>query len=243
MEIYRPPLANPSPGGLYPAATVIDYPDPSRLAAGIQVISMNCGPSWLWPIDCDAEIPDPNPKTSERLPDLPPFTGDVVGADDDCSLAVPEAEARQRAEQLLRLHEAVLVEAQLVPKLLAAAGAPTDVAGAVAAVGALEELAAVFGFVGVIHAAPHLAAVMAANHLVTRTGAVLTSPSGHRWAFGSGYTALDETLVITGPVAVHRGPLIPSAGYDIQHNDRLNLAEREVVVTWECFADAVTIGA
>lgn len=242
MEIYRPPLANPSPGGLYPAATVIDYPDPARLAAGVLVESMNCGPAWVWPINCDDPAPDPSPKTSPRTANLPPFEGDVIGADDDCGIAVPEAEARQRAEQLLRLREPVLVETELVPRLLAAAGTPTDVAGVVAAVGALEELVAGFGFAGVIHAAPHLAAAMHNAQLVTRTGAVLTSPSGHRWAFGSGYAGLGETLVITGPVVVHRSSVDRPAGYDVTHNDRLNIAEREVLVTWECFADAVTIG-
>lgn len=243
MEIYRPPLANPSPGGLYPAATVIDYPDPARLAAGVLVESQNCGPAWVWPIDCAAPIPDPSPKDDPRTPNLPPFEGVVVGADDNCGLAVPEAEARQRAEQILRLREPVLVETELVPQLLAAAGTPTDVSGVVAAVGALEELVAAYGFAGVIHAAPHLAAVMHNADLVTRTGAVLTTPGGHRWAFGSGYVGLGETLIITGPVVVHRSSIFTGAGYDVVHNDRLNIAEREVLVTWECFADAVTIGA
>lgn len=243
MEIYRPPLANPSPGGLYTAATLIETGEPSRLSFSVLVESMNCGPAWVWPIDCGAEVPDPNPKISERLANLDPFTGDVIGSDDDCSLAVPEAEARQRAEQLLRLHEPVLAETQLTPKLLAAAGAPAaSTGGIVGAVAALEEAVAAFGFVGVIHAAPHVAALAQSAQLVTRTGAIATSPLGHRWAFGSGYVGLADTLVITGPVAVHRGPIVASAGLEVRHNDRLNVVEREVLVTWECFAEAVTIG-
>ena len=53
---------------------------------------------------------------------------------------------------------------------------------------------------------------------------------------------IGETLVLTGPVVIHQSPVITAAGLDVQHNDRLNTAEREVVVTWECFAEAATIG-
>lgn len=240
--IYRPPLANPSPGGLYQAATILPG---DRLFDGVRVISMNCGPSWIWPIHCEDPVPDPSPKGEDpRAADLDPFEGDVIGTHDNCGLAVPEAEARQRAEQLLRLHEPVRVEQQVTPKLLAAAGAPaTPTGGIVGAVAALEEAVAEFGFTGVIHAAPHVAALAHAAQLVTRQGALAVSPSGHRWAFGSGYAGLGETLVLTGPVAIHQGPVIVAEGLDVQHNDRLNTAEREVVVTWECFAEATTIGA
>lgn len=241
MEIYRPPLANPSVTGLYAAARVIDYPDPSRLSHGVLVDSWNCGTAWIYPIDCDAPAPDPSPKGTARpaLPD--PFTGDVIGADDDCAAAVPEREASERAQQNLRLREQVRVEEQIVDKLLAAAGAPAAATSLVAAVGALEETIAPYGFPGVIHAAAHLAAALQAADLVTVQGGQRLSPLGHRWAFGAGYTDLGETLVATGPVAVHRSGISPVHGPDYPHDDRLTVVEREVVVTWECWAKAITI--
>ncbi|WP_280420654.1 hypothetical protein [Nocardia carnea] len=241
-EIYRPPLANPAPGGLYAAATVIDTGEPSRLAHGVIVDSWNCGQTWVWPINCDATTPDPSPKGSPREPLSDPFTGDVIGADDDCAAVVPEQEAQQRAQQLLRLQEQVRVEQQLTPKLLAAAGAPAAHLDVVLAVGALEVTVAPHGFTGVFHAPVHLAAHLYANDLVIRSGTQLLSPMGHRWAFGAGYTGLGQTIVATGPTTVHRGPVVMTHGPDYPHNERLSVAEREVLVTWECWANAVTIG-
>jgi hypothetical protein len=243
VEVYRPPLANSAPGGLYGAATILE--NNTRLQFGMKVETANCGPSWVWPIDCDATPPDPSPKGEEGRNDWTEhtFSGDVIGSHDDCSALVPAAEAAQRAEQLLRLHESVRVEQELVPRLLAMADTPTTVTGLVAAVGALEEAVAGFGFTGVIHAAPHLAAALYAAQLVRTVNGKPVSPLGHRWAFGAGYAELDGTLVATGPVVVHRGPVIPSSGPDYPHNERLDVAEREVVVTWECWTTAVTIGA
>lgn len=244
-EVYTAPLANPSGGGLYGAATLIDTPDPSRLAQGVVVDTWNCGPSWVWPITCEADIPDPTVKGAEPRNDwlTHEFTGDVIGADDDCSALVPEQEAEQRAKQLLRLQEPVLVERQLVPRLIAAAPAPATVAGLVAAVGALEEDVAPYGFPGVLHAAPHLAAALQSAQLITRSGSFLLSPSGHRWAFGAGYADLDDTIIATGPVTVHRGPVVMTHGPDYPHNERLSVAERETLVSWECWTTAITIGA
>lgn len=242
-EIYRPPLANPSVVGLYAAATVLDVPDPSRLAHGIIVDSWNCGTTWVWPIDCAPVLPEPSPKGTPRAPLSGEFTGDVIGADDDCAAAVPEPEAAARAEQLLRLQESTRVEEQLVPRLLSAAGTPATAASLVEAVGELEQSAAVHGFPGVLHAAPHLAAALVAADMVIVQGGQRLSPLGHRWAFGAGYAALGDTIVSTGPVVVHRSSIARTHGPDYPHNDRLSVAEREVLVTWECWADAITIGA
>jgi hypothetical protein len=242
-DIFTPPPANPAAGGLYAAATLIDTGDPSRLGLGVLVDSRNCGTSWVWPINCSEPMPDPSPKGSDRAARLAPFEGDVVGADDDCGASVPLTEAHERAQQLLRLQEQVRAEEQLTPKLLAAAGTPSTVAGLAAAVGALEEAVAGSGFTGVFHAAPHLAAPLTNAQLVIRQGGQMLTPLGHRWAFGAGYTGLNDTIVSTGPVTVHRGPIVLTDGPDYPHNDRLTVAEREVLVTWECWADAVTIGA
>ena len=237
--IYRPPAANPAAGGLYTAATILD--GETRLQFGVTVDSINCGTAWIWPIACDAETPDPSPKGTDRptIPDA--VDGDVIGSDDDCAAAVPEAEAMQRAEQTLRLQEPVKVETQIVDRLLSAAGTPDTATGLAAAVGALEETVAPAGVPGVFHAAVHLLAPLMNAQLVIRQGGQLLTPNGHRWAFGAGYAALEETIVATGPVTVHRGPIVATHGPDYPHNDRLSVAEREVVVTWECWADAITI--
>jgi hypothetical protein len=244
-EVYTPPLANPSPGGLYSVAALIDITGTSRLAEDVVVETWNCGPSWVLPIHCEDDFPDPSPMGAEPRNDWLDnvFEGDVVGADDDCSALVNEPEAGQRAQQLLRLQEPVNVEKQLVPRLLAMAGTPTSVTGLVAAVGALEESVAEFGFTGVIHAAPHLAAALQNAQLITRSGQYLLSPSGHRWAFGSGYTGLNETLVATGPVTVQRGAPVLTHAPDYTHNQRLSTVQRDVLVLWECWTKAVTIGA
>lgn len=241
--LHKPELANPSKLGLFTAARIIERPDPNRLFDGITVESWNCGAGWVLPIECEAEIPDPPPQGAEdRTPPLG-FEGWVVGADDDCSLMVPEAEAQQRAAQLLRLREWPSTEAKVAEVLLDMADTPTEVDGLVAAVGALEEEVAGFGFPGVLHAAPHLLAALQSAQLITRSGTQLLSPSGHRWAFGAGYGELGETIVATGPVDVHRGAVDYRHGPEHQTNERLTTAFREVVVTWECFTTAVTIGA
>lgn len=243
-EVYKPPLANPSGGGLYTAATVQSAGDPSRLAQDVVVNTWNCGPSWLWPIKCTDEIPDPSPKGAEPRNDWlsHQFAGDVVGADDNCSAIVSEQEAAGRAEQLLRLQEPVRVEKQLADRLMDWV-TPDTVAGLVAALGALEELVAEFGFPGVIHVAPHLVPALAQAQVITRSGAYALSPGGHRYAFGSGYAALGETLVATGPVTVFQGPTTMTHGPDYPTNSRLSVAEREVLVAWECWTEAITIGA
>lgn len=239
--LYQPPLANPAPIGLYAAATIKEYPAPARLFDGVTVESRNCGPRWSMPIDCDAPVADPPPQGEQPRAEPMGFTGFVVGADDDCSLLVPEDEAQERAGQLLRLHESVLAEEETAPVLLDKAGAPQDVTGLVAAVGAIETAVAGSGFTGVLHADIHLLAPLQAAHLITRTGTQLLSPAGHRWAFGAGYGALGETIVATGPAVVHRAGVDFRHGENHQTNERLTVAFREVVVTWECWTTAVTV--
>ncbi|MGW5147544.1 hypothetical protein [Rhodococcus koreensis] len=241
-EVWVPAPANPIPYGLYGAAAVTEADTPSRLAHGLTVRNINCGPSGVWSIDYCAD-PGTATKGDGDRPDNGDFAGLVVWAADNCSMVNPEQESRERAAQILRLHEQIRVEEAVAPVLTSLAGAATAKTTLVEAVGYAEQAIGQFGFHGVIHAAAHLAAQAAKDNLIVRNGTTLTTPLGHKWAFGGGYDTLGETLYATGPVAIQRGPVVPSTGLGASKNERLVLIEREVLVAWECFTLAVTTGA
>lgn len=242
MILWTPPPANPSPFGLYGAAAVTDItPAENRLANGLRVININCGPSGVWPIELCAD-PGDDVKEGDRAADLT-FTGMVVYGVDDCSAIVGSTEAKDRAEQILRLQERVKVEEHVATQLIAKGGTPTASTDLVTALGAVELGIGQYGFPGVVHASAHLAAKAAQANLIVRNGTTLTTPLGHRWAFGAGYDTLGENLYATGPVTVQRAPVAIQEGPDYPHNERLTVAEREVLVAWECFTFAVTTGA
>lgn len=235
--IYEPALANPAPYGLYGTATVLETPDPNRFGFdGLLVRSLNCGPSGVWPYGY-CEDPGEATKGGERADDLS-FAGLVVWAADDCGLLADHDEQLVRARQIMRLHEHVRVEEHLAG-VLAAAAVPTPAADLTAALGVLEEAIGGYGFTGVVHAPAHLAAPAAAAQLIVREGPRLLTPLGHRWAFGTGYDG--DTLYGTGPVVIHRGPVVESTGPAHRTNERLVVVEREVLVSWECFTVAVAI--
>lgn len=240
MINWTPPPANPSPFGLYGAAAVTDLPAPTRLAEGVRVLNINCGPSGSWSIDYCAD-PGTDTKAGDRAEDGT-FTGLIVWAVDDCS-ALGTQDAADRAANLLRLQERIRVEEHVATVLLAEAGAPTASTDLVTALGAVELGIAQYGFNGVVHASAHLAAQAAKDNLIIRNGTTLTTPLGNKWAFGGGYDALGQNLVATGPVVVQRGPVIPNEGSGYPTNEKLTVAEREVLVAWECFTFAVGTGA
>lgn len=242
--IYEPPLANPAPFGLFAAATVLDVSDPNRFGfdGGIQVRSLNCGPSGVWPY-AYCEDPGTDTKGGDRTADPDPFVGGVVYAQDDCGILADLDEQEERAAQLLRLHERLRIEEHVASELVARSGAAIPGGTLVGAVGEAEEQLGQFGFIGVIHAAAHMAAPMAQANLIVRNGTTLTSPLGHKWAFGAGYDTLGDTLYLTGPVVIHRGAISTNVGMAVQGNERQVIAEREFDVTWECFTAAVTTAA
>lgn len=329
--IYTPPVANPPLYGLYSASTIIERTDPSRLADGVLVRSINCGPSGVWPLGW-CESPDVEAQTVtltgaaptdtftlgyngestaaiaananaaavdaalETLPNLDAvtvtgspgawvveftgnpgaqplltitpsagsgsvarttagtskegerggdleFTGLVPWAVDDCGLMSDKTEQQARARQILRLQEQVRVEEAVADKLQAADVALPSSPGLVAAVGALDQQIASYGFAGVIHAAAHVAALAASLRLITVQGTSLLTPLGNRWAFGGGYADLGDTLYATGPTAVHRSPVAVLRGDEVRANQTKFVAEREVVVTWECFTVSTEVTA
>lgn len=235
--IFTPPAAQPTTVGLYGAANVIEYDDPTRLAQGLLLRNVNCGPSGAAPLGCaDTQPARGGDRAGDSL-----FEGLLAWAVDDCGTGAAEADQRERAQQLLRLRERPLAEQHTAGLLAAAAPAPGAAAGLVAALGAVEAHLAGLGISGVVHAAAKWAAAAEAMHLIVRSGASMLTPLGNRWAFGGGYADLDGVLYGTGAVTVHRGPVDVRAGLTARTNERLVTAEREVVVAWECTTVAATI--
>lgn len=174
-------------------------------------------------------------KDGDRLDDTN-FTGFGVWAADECGLK-NAAEAQMAARQKLALNEQQLVEAEFATRLLADAPAPVapangDLSEFVRAVGELESL---MGYLpGVIHADLHFKAWAKSEKLLCCGDDGEYTPNGHKWAFSAGYTALGNTLIGTGPVTVFQGSLIEKEGLDEVRNSRLQIAEREYAVVYEC---------
>lgn len=236
-------LANPLPGGLYTAGTLVELTKPARIDGGVQVEQSNCGFNVRrWELGCD---PDGNPVDKgdgdRDEPEGTTFPAFGVVATDKCGLlGRNEEEAQARARQAMRLQESIQAEEHTADLLVARAGTPADavdpardkaIKGAVAA---LEAAMAAMGIQGVIHAHVQLAAEL--KGLITPgTGGKLFTPAGHQFAFGAGYGALGNTLLVgTGPVTIYRTPVDVLPSMEVRRNERLVVAEREVAVTWEC---------
>lgn len=240
--IYEAPAAVPASYGLYPgAASVVDLADPSRLAQGVTIRTVNCGTLISWPIACDADPDGPGGvKEADRAPDAD-FVGTAVVAADECGIAEDVADQRNRLTQLLRLKEHIEVGEMVAAKLLAAGGVAVPEVGIVSAIGRAEEILSVFGFKGVIHLAPHMAADVFNAQLATISGSTVLSPLGHAYAFDGGYVTMGENIYVTGPVTVLRDPVEYIAEDTPQTNRRLVIAERNVVVAWECVVRRITV--
>lgn len=237
------PAANPAPGGLYSAALVTDIAGPSRIAGGIVRESRNIGGHGQWPLN-GADVGDDDVKGGGiDCASLADFDAIGVWASNDSALpGMSEQDASLSAHQTLRLTEPVEVEEFLAPKLIEAATETISVGDSegsaiVAALSAVESQAAQTGMQLVIHAPRSVAALAASKALVVRTGnrsnMRLETPLGNVWAFGTGYGELGNVLVATGPVTVHRSPVVESQAIETKKNHRLVIVEREVAVTWD----------
>lgn len=245
---FDAPAVNPAGLGLYAAATVFDTARPSRILAGVNVRPYNCSEAFgTWPTDPCAD-PDPElrkfgvrPESGEPFEPLQPW------AYDECGPGVTDEESRARAAQTLRLQEPLLVESAFATRLLADAGAvpggigtATDLADAI---GQLEVALGETGYQGYIHASRYWAPQASQYRWDSQTGAVLKTPLRHSWVFGGGYASvLGNTLVATGPVFVWRDELTVNTTFDYRVNIKASVAERTVVVGYECIIAAVTIG-
>lgn len=116
---------------------------------------------------------------------------------------------------------------------------PTNAATLADAVGLIEAEIGRDGYAGIIHAPRHLIGKL--RQFIVRQGAMLFTPGGHRWVFGSGYTALDNTLVGTGPVLIRRGEITTTPSVDHRHNRLVTVAERSIAVAHDGPAVAVSV--
>lgn len=242
---YDAPPVNPIGVGLFSAATLIDTTGPTRfMPSGVSIRPRNCADGWgTWDVDPCAD-PGTKTKHGDRPAAGDPFAPLVVWGYDECGPLENFSEYEARALQNARLHEQGLAEAHFGARLLADAAAPTTVADVVAAVSALETALGEAGFYGTIHASTRFAAYAAqANQIIRSSGSpVLRTPLGHTWAFGAGYEdVLDGTLVATGPVTVWRDAWTQRSALDERHNIKAAIAERAIVIGYECLVSAVTV--
>lgn len=241
VEFDAPPV-NPAGYGLYSAATIINTGTTRRHLGGVNISAINCddGYGTYDPALCDPG--EPEEKTALRSEDSDTFLPTVVWAADECGTGNTESEIQSRALQTLALREPILVEAAFATRLLADAGAPTEVPDLVTAISTLEEFLGETGHYGVIHAARRWAAPASQYRWNNQTGPVRRTPLENAWAFGGGYASiLGDTLVATGPVYVWRDDPFSQAVTDAQTNLVYAMGERVVVAGYECAIMAVTI--
>lgn len=242
----RSAIANPIvTGTLYTAATLTDLGSPARIDGGVRIEQTNGGDGYgTWPLGCPTPA-DAGEKRGGRA-DALEFPAFAVWAVDECSLVgVSEQESHDLAVQRLRLSEERVVSGEFAGTLLDHADNRGEAPeGLVGAVGALEWALGATGVRGVVHAHRRLIATAQHRGLIVRGSAGrLETPGGHAWAFGTGYDDLEDTLVGTGPVTIYRTPPVVTPAVNTGQNERMTLAEREVLPTFELSAIAYQIGA
>lgn len=242
----RAPVANPlAAGTLYSAATLEELPSPARIDGGARIEQTNAGEGYgTWPLDCPTPG-DTVDKRGERAGALT-FPAFAVWAVDECSLVgTSEQEVTELALQRLRLREELAVSEAFADTLLEHAGTAASASGGlIGALAAIEHALGLTGVRGVVHASRGQIAFASHFGLVVRGSAGrLETPGGHAWAFGTGYDALGDTLVGTGPVTVYRTPVAVTPTVDHRRNERMALAEREVMPTFQLDVVSHEIGA
>lgn len=246
------PLVNPAPGGLFAVTTWTDHAAPLRwLPSGFEIRPSNVGgelASGVWAASWCAQLADLGPddlKVGARPELLDPFTAITTWAADACDLtADSRAEVRERAQQVHRIREPVMVAREFSTRLLADAGVPTEVEHIGEAVAAIETELAVQNLTGVIHAAPRWLAEAAERNLAIRSagGIGWTTPGGARWVFDGGYAdGLGDVLVVTMPTFGWRGPVELREAIEPSANSYAAISERSLVVTYEANFGAVQI--
>ena len=242
----RAPVANPiAVGTLYRAATIEEMASPARIDGGARIEQTNGGEAYgTWPLDCPTPG-DTQDKRGERGAALS-FPAFAVWAVDECSLVgVSDREAIELATQQLRLREELAVSEAFAETLLDRAGSAASAAGGmIGALSAIEDELGRTGVRGVVHASRrHIAAAAHFGLIVRGNSGRLETPGGHDWAFGTGYGALGDTLVGTGPVTIYRTQVLTTPTIEHRQNERTVLAEREVLPTFQLTAVAHEIGA
>lgn len=243
--------APPAPFGLYDVVAPIDLANPStnspRIQGGVQILPVNCSQSFgTWPADPCADPPEGQKKSGDRPTTDLTFLPTVVWAYDECDPQEPVGDSQALARQTLALQERLLVESAFAATLLDLAGDPGPIPTAptfLEAIGALEEALGESGYLGAIHLSRRFAAEATMFRWTNQTGPVLKTPLGHSYVFGGGYgSVLEDTLIATGPLYLWRYPELVRTELDPNINRLATVAEREIVVGFECFIAAVTIG-
>jgi hypothetical protein len=246
--VFRALPSPPAGFGLYDAASyVFDIPNPSdndqRVFGGAIILPVNCSDSYgTWPSDPCAAPPDDTKKEGDRPTTDLVFEPLLPWAYDECDPQEPVEESQALALQTLTLKERLLVESDFATRLMEGVSpgtAPTLVDG----IGLLEEELGATGSLGVIHASRRFAAEASTLRWTNQSGPVYKSPLGHNYAFGGGYgDVLGNTLIATGQLYLWRYPATVITTLDPATNRLATIAEQVVVVGYECFVAAVTIG-
>lgn len=244
--IYDAQPVPPSGYGLYAAARIINT-DHRELLAGLELWPYNCDTDGVgtYPMDIcndDPEIKDPGSRAAPI-----PFDPVVIWSASECRPDQTEDEVIARARHNLELHEPTRVEQIFADKLLTDAGVPASAPDFPTAIGMLEEWMGTQGYQGYIHLSRKWAALASQYRWNNQSGPTFRSPLDHGYIFGSGYSDLGDTLIITGPVTVWRSSLFEQVRTDGTHpqselqNLVYGMVERVVTVGFECSIFAVTV--
>ena len=241
--VYRAPKVNPSVGGLYQAATLIDVPAPSRLGSGVRIYPSNFSTAFgTWDAD---PCKDPGGKTKSGDRAAPEdFDPLVVWGYDECDPTESIEDIRANALQNMRLQEQNLVESKFAVHLSAHLTADPQTGDLVSSVGYLDEQIAETGAVGFVHASVRFMAYAAEKNLIVRGSGspVLRTPGGNVWVFGGGYgDALGFHLVATGQPTVWRDEITTNDAMSPHENLHVAVAERTIVAGHEGFIGGVKV--
>lgn len=253
---FDAPLLNPSPGGLYPATlwTEIGTDEPSRHLNGVEIRPTgNYGgelASGVWEAAWCGEPTPGQLKEGDRPDGLAPFEAITVWAFDSCDLTEPSrTEVQQRAAQIMRLREPVMVAREFAERLKLDAtalvgGALPQVADPVAALAVIEGAFAQANTLGFLHLSPEWLPVLASAQVLTRSssGGGFITPGGHRLILDGGYVdGLDSTIVATSQPFGWRDQVQLRTAIDERHNLYVAVVERTVLIGYEAVVAAVEI--
>lgn len=237
------PAVNPTGGGLYQAATLIDVPAPSRIGSGVRIHPTNYAPSFgTWDAD-PCKDPGEEKKTGDRSApeDFDPL---VVWGYDQCDPTETVETIRANSLQNMRLHEQVLVESKFADRLYREIDRTKPTGDLVSAVAYLDEQIALTGALGFIHAAVRFMAFADSDHLIVRGSGspVLRTPGGNVWVFGSGYSdELGFSIIATGQPFVWRDEITTNDAMSPSENLHVAVSERTIVVGHEGYIDGVKV--
>jgi hypothetical protein len=244
-SVFTPPAA-PAPRGVYDSVTWIQNgTTPMRFLDGMTIRQFNIGLEnqigvWGGEWCGDPGVEDKTkPRPDAVFGETAPIT--VYAWDENQCGDLTETsrdEVRARAQQAMTLGEQHAVERALAERFLDEA--PTATASSITeAVSILESALARLGVTGYLHASPKWAAYLAEGARMSNGG---TSPLGHKWVFGGGYTdTLGDTIVATTDLYGWRGPLAVRDAVKPELNQYVVLVERSLLIAYEAAVVAVTI--